>query len=313
MPLPLPFWPKIILNLHLLHKDNGAIYSFSGLQPKIRQPRNLQSFNVFKLIMSEPQLDPELQQQFDDEIKADEERTGMKCILLDGIDPSDNPSPTIEDLRAIQKIFVSENALSNIERIGDALDMVGRSSENDIFSMTTTRHSPEFFAIFRSECRKCSIKYTRGKFAECMDQLIGIILGLKDFPTGFMDTEDTEGGQRILNNILKVWKKAVISNHGLSEETISVLYDVLRGIGEEYAQCDYDFNPGVCRRRRRNRDDDSKNDDGDSDETDDDDQAESRSNRSRRRSRSSDDTDGHSDDNENDENPRPRQRRRISR
>merc|ERR1712130_905422 len=154
------------------------------------------------------------------------------------------------------------------------------------------------------------------KFAESMDHIIGIILGLKEFPSGFMENEDTlthcsfyPTGQLILNHIAKLWKKVVVSNHGLSEQTISVLYDILQSIGEDLGE--YQFDVGVPPGMDQSNDGEQKGDDD----------ADEESERPRflrlnglndngKRSRSSAENEGDSDGNEGDENPRPRQRRR---
>jgi len=265
--------------------------------------------------MADREISEELQQQFQAELQAEEARTGLKCCLLGGIDPEECPNPAIADLRGIPKIFVRDATVSDMERIGHELSMVGRSDENDFFAMTNTRHSCEYYAIFRAEMKKCNKKYRERKYAECMDQMIGIILGLKDFPNGFMDTDDTRGGQRILTAISNLWKKAVVSNHGLGEDTISALYGVLGEIGEELNSVgDYRFNVGVHQRRDRNDGDDEKEDDGDDGNDGGNDGGNGdRSDRGRRRRRSSADDGGDSGQNEEDANPRPRQRRRISR
>lgn len=259
----------------------------------------------------------ELQDQMDAEIQAEEERTGLKCCLLERIDPDECPNPTMEDLRAIPKIFVRETAMLHMERIGHDLSMIGQSDEGESSSTTNVKHLSDFFAIFRSEIKNCSNKYSERKFAECMDQMIAIILGLKDFSTGFTDIEDAQihcsyfpTRQHILNKIAELWKNAVDSNHGLSEDTISVLYDVMTDIGEELDG--YQFNVGAYRGT------DPSNDDDQSSDVDDREDGQSRYRRigpsiqnSKRRRSSTDDEDG-DDGNESDENPKPRQRRRIS-
>merc|ERR1712130_581716 len=98
-----------------------------------------------------------------------------------GIDEEETPNPSMNDLLQIPKIFVSQQAVNALQALSDELGLVGRDGPDDPICMTNTRHAREYYAIFNPAIKKMTALYKKRKYPECMQKLLAIILGIKDF------------------------------------------------------------------------------------------------------------------------------------
>merc|ERR1712129_24859 len=142
----------------------------------------------------------------------------------------------------------------------------------------------------------------------CMQKLLAIILGLRDFDNGFMDTEVPDEAQKILNKTCLIWRKVMAlraSVIGIEEDGKRVLFEVMRELKSQMAQFEDNYRMDIGRYQPVSDDSDEDSHDDDSESDDDDSKSNSNSNK-RRRKRRLNKSDSDSDD---DDEPQSKKQR----
>lgn len=188
---------------------------------------------------------------FDAELKVKAEELGKTCIVLNGWSPPEEneddededyqereePQPTLEELRALPKIFILPQASAAMEEVGKELGAVGCDGPDDPFRMTNTASSYDGHDIITKHLKDFDKMMRQKAYKDAFCKLLGITLASAHDDFWYMDTDVPEDVEKIMKKLTaawgKVWARPDEELGGVSEQERQLIRDKFKEMKDE--------------------------------------------------------------------------------
>jgi hypothetical protein len=178
-------------------------------------------------------------EKFTQELKDDETKYGKRAYLIkQWIPDEDDPDekPTLEDLRALPKIFINRSVDKHLQRTSKGIEKIGGGGG---FMMFNTSSSLEMVDYFNNEAKKARRLLT-SKPEETFLSLFALMVIMQDFNTWYHDFEEGDDITKMMTSIHKLWTdlpKKSDNEIGLAGDNArDTLVEYLKEFGEKVSE-----------------------------------------------------------------------------
>ena len=146
--------------------------------------------------------------QYNDEIEKQEKALGKESILLDYIQkPKKTPKdwlPTIEQLRALPRLFLAKNIYAMFVANSEKLMMVGGEEQCPI-RITTTASSYEGHNLLHRALQPVDKSVKSENWQEALEMVVAVTLPFLGDGFWYQDTDDPETVNKLLKHLGMMW------------------------------------------------------------------------------------------------------------